>query len=148
MEFPNANIVCNVPRLPKSSANYWGEQSIWTHPYWPQPAHSHWQHSPTQATTQEFLVFIRHPELQLKEYHVLNPLSWANTQEIRSELNSRNTSNSTFEASPKSLVDHAYRTNNPRLQQQNHLAWDTYRQALPASRPLGGWLVPPSAQRL
>ncbi|QCD78830.1 polygalacturonase [Vigna unguiculata] len=59
--------------------------------YKPQPAHSHRQHSPTRATTQEFLMFIRHPEQQLKrcysepqlkrcysepqlkEYHVLNP---------------------------------------------------------------------------
>jgi len=27
---PNTNIVCNVPRLPNSSAIYWGGQSIWT----------------------------------------------------------------------------------------------------------------------
>ncbi|QCD96460.1 hypothetical protein DEO72_LG6g1163 [Vigna unguiculata] len=48
----------------------------------PQPTHSHQQHSPTRATTQQFLVFIRHsePQLegcdsepQLKECHVLNP---------------------------------------------------------------------------
>jgi len=47
--------------------------------YEPQPAHSH---SPTRATTQELLVFIRLPEPQLKrcysepqlkEYHVINP---------------------------------------------------------------------------
>jgi len=82
VEFPNTNIVCNVPRLPNSSTNHWGGQSIWTHPYWPQPAHSHRQHSPTRATTQEFLVFIRYPEPQLKgshsepqpiECHMLNP---------------------------------------------------------------------------
>jgi len=51
-------------------------------PYTLQHAHSHRQHSPTRATTQEFLVFIRHPEPQLKrchsepqlkECHVLNP---------------------------------------------------------------------------
>ncbi|QCE04166.1 hypothetical protein DEO72_LG8g2199 [Vigna unguiculata] len=56
--------------------------------------------------------FIGHPEpqlkrfyseLQLKEYHVLNPLSRATTQGIRSELNSRNTNNPTSEASPKAL---------------------------------------------
>jgi len=41
VEFPNTNIVRNVPRLPNSSANYWGGQSIWTQPYWPQPTHSH-----------------------------------------------------------------------------------------------------------
>jgi len=66
---PNTNIVRNVPRLPKSSAKYWGGQSIWTHPYEPQFAQSHWQHSPTWATTQEFLVFIRHPKPQLKRCH-------------------------------------------------------------------------------
>jgi len=55
VKFPNRNIVRNVLRLPNSSVNYWGGQSIWTHPYWPQPAHSHWQHSPTRATTQEML---------------------------------------------------------------------------------------------
>jgi len=76
------NIVRNVSGLPNSSVNHWGGQSIWTHPYWPQPAHSHRQHSPTRATTQRFLVFIRYPEPQLKgshfgpqpiECHVLNP---------------------------------------------------------------------------
>ncbi|QCE14843.1 hypothetical protein DEO72_LG11g1849 [Vigna unguiculata] len=34
------------------------------------------------------------------------------------------------------------------LQQQNCLAGDTYRQALPASRPLGRGCIPPSAKRL
>ncbi|QCD89343.1 hypothetical protein DEO72_LG4g287 [Vigna unguiculata] len=57
---PHTNIVHNIPRLPNSSA------------------HSHRQHSTTRATTQEFLVFIHHPEPQLnrcysepqlKEYH-------------------------------------------------------------------------------
>jgi len=47
-------------------------------------SHSHRQHSPTRATTQEFLVFILHPEPplkichsqpQLKECHLLNPYS-------------------------------------------------------------------------
>ncbi|QCE04347.1 hypothetical protein DEO72_LG8g2383 [Vigna unguiculata] len=42
-------MVRNVPRLPNSSANYRGGQSIWTHPYWPQPGHSYRQHSPTRA---------------------------------------------------------------------------------------------------
>jgi len=41
VKFLNTNIVRNVPRLPNSSAIYWGGHSIWTHPYWPQPAHSH-----------------------------------------------------------------------------------------------------------
>ena len=40
-----------------------------THSYTPQRAHSHQQHSPTQATIQEFLVFIRHPEPKLKRCH-------------------------------------------------------------------------------
>jgi len=34
----NTNIARNVPRLPNSSANYWGGKSIWTHPCGPQPA--------------------------------------------------------------------------------------------------------------
>jgi len=55
------------------------------------------------SSTQGFLVFIHHPEPQLKEYYVLNPLSRATTQGIRFELNSRNTSNPTFEASPEAL---------------------------------------------
>jgi len=66
---PNTNKVHNVPRLPNSSAIYWGGQSIWTHPYEPQLTHSHRQHSPTRATTQEFLVFIHHLEPQLKRCH-------------------------------------------------------------------------------
>jgi len=97
VEFPNANRVRNVPRLTNLSAKYWGGQSIWTHLYWPQPTHSHRQPSPTRATTQEFLVFIRNPESQLKgchsgpqpiECHMLNPYPepqlkdtfWATTQ--------------------------------------------------------------------
>jgi len=35
VEFPYTNIVRNVPRLPNSSANYWGGQSIRSHPYRP-----------------------------------------------------------------------------------------------------------------
>jgi len=46
---PKYNISRIVPRLPNSSAIYWGGQSILTHLYWPQPAHSHRQHSPTRA---------------------------------------------------------------------------------------------------
>jgi len=65
----NTNIARNVPRLPNLSANYWGGQSICTHPCGPQPAHSHRQDLPTRATTQEFLVFIRHPEPQLEGCH-------------------------------------------------------------------------------
>jgi len=136
VEFPNANIVCNVPRLPKSSANYWGEQSIWTHPYWPQPAHSHLQHSSTRATTQGFLVFIRHPEPQLKrcysepqlkEYHVLNPYPEPQLKDTF-RAKTQGTPTSRPLRYPRSLVDHAHHSkHNTNLLQQNRLAGDTYR---------------------
>ena len=112
VEFPYTNIVCIVPRLPNSSTNNWGGQSIWTHPYWPQPALSHRQHSPTRATTQGFLVFIHHPEPQLKrcysepqlkEYHVLNPYLEPQPKGYVLSHNSRNISNPTFKASLKAL---------------------------------------------
>jgi len=73
-----------------------------------QPAHSHRQHSPTRATTQEFLVFIYHPEPQLKgcyfepqlrEYHMLNPYPKPQLKGYVSSHNSRNTSKSTFKIS-------------------------------------------------
>jgi len=41
VEFPITNKGHNVLRLPNSSVNHWRGHSIWTHPYWPQPAHSH-----------------------------------------------------------------------------------------------------------
>ncbi|QCD89266.1 hypothetical protein DEO72_LG4g210 [Vigna unguiculata] len=44
-------------------------QSSGDPPYEPQHAHSHRQYSPIQATTQGMLVFIRHPEPQLKGCH-------------------------------------------------------------------------------
>jgi len=96
---PNTNIVHDVSRLPNSSTNYWGGQSIWTHPYEPQLAHSHQQHSSTWATTQEFLMFIRHPdpqlkrclsESQLKECHVLNPYPEPQLKGYVPSHNSRN----------------------------------------------------------
>ncbi|QCD82724.1 hypothetical protein DEO72_LG2g3064 [Vigna unguiculata] len=101
VEFPNTNIVRNVPRLPNSS-------------------------------TQGFLVFIRHPELnsrdaipsltrgmsfraQLEECHVFNPYP---------ELNSRDTRNR--------LAGNTYR----RAQSlPNCLAGDAYRQATSGSEP-------------
>ena len=126
----NTNIVRNVPRLPNSSANYWGGQSIWTHPYWPQPAHSHRQYSPTRATTQEFLVFLRQPEPQLKrcdsvpqlkEYHMLNPYPEHNSRNTTCltpipSHNSKDTFRDTTQGTPasrplrypRSLVDHAH----------------------------------------
>ncbi|QCD89853.1 hypothetical protein DEO72_LG4g803 [Vigna unguiculata] len=79
-------------------------------PYEPQLAHSHWKHSPTRATTQKFLVFIRHPEpqlkrchseSQLKECHVLNPYLEPQLKRYILSYNSRNTSKPTFEISSK-----------------------------------------------
>jgi len=107
---PNTNNIRNVPWLPNSSTYYWGGQPKWTHPYTPQRAHSHWQHLPTRATTQEFLVFIRHPEPQLKrchsepqlkECHVLNPYPEQQIKGYVPSHNSRNTNKPTFEESPK-----------------------------------------------
>ena len=81
MEFPNTNIVRNVPGLPNSSVTHWGGQSSWTHPYWPQAAH-HTDRLANPSHNSRFLVFIRYPEPQLKgshsgpqliECHVLNP---------------------------------------------------------------------------
>jgi len=80
-----------------------------------QPAHSHQQHSPTRATTQRFLVFIRYAEPQLKgshsrpqpiECHVLNPYPepqlkdtfWATTHGTPASSPSRYL---------RSLIDHA-----------------------------------------
>ena len=112
VEFPYTKKVRIVPRLPNSLANNWGGQSIWTHPYWPQPAHSHRQHSPTRATTHGFLVFIRHPEPQLKrcysepqleEYHVLNPYPEPQLKGYVPSHNLRNTSNPTLKASLDAL---------------------------------------------
>jgi len=124
---PNTNYIRNVPRLPNSSVNYWGEQSNWTHSYTPLRAHSHRQHSPTWATTQEFLVFIRHPEPklkrcysepQLKEYHVLNPYLEPQLKGYVPSHNSRDTFRATTQGAPaswplryhRSLVDHANQT--------------------------------------
>ena len=65
-------------------------------------------HSPTRATTQGFLVFIRHPEPQLKrcysepqlkEYHLLNPHPEPQLMGCVPSHNSRNTSNLTLKAS-------------------------------------------------
>ena len=95
-------------------------------PYTPQRALSHRQHSPTRATTQEFFVFIRHPEpqlkichfeSQLKECHVLNPYPEPQLKGYVPSHNSRNTTH-------------------------------TSRQVQHASRPPGGGHVPPSATRL
>jgi len=54
-------------------------------------------HPSSRATTQEMLF-----RAQLEECHVLTPIP-SSTQGIRSELNSRNTSKPTFQASLKAL---------------------------------------------
>jgi len=48
VEFPNTNIVRNVQDYQTRQLTT-EEGNLWTHPYWPQPAHSHRQHLPTQA---------------------------------------------------------------------------------------------------
>jgi len=81
VEFPNMNIGRNVLRLPNSSTNYWGGKSSWTHPYWPQPAHSYRQHSPTRSQLKGFSCSSAIPSstrgmpfrAQLEECHVFNP---------------------------------------------------------------------------
>jgi len=86
---------CNVPRLPNSSANYWRGQSIWTHPYWPQPAHSHRPHSPTWAQLKGSPCSSAIPSstrgmpfrAQLVECHVLNPYPELNSRDaFRAQL--------------------------------------------------------------
>jgi len=124
----------------------------------PQCAHSHRQHSPTRATNQKFLVFIRHPELQLKgchsepqlkECHVLNPYPEPQLKGYIMNHISRNTKKPTFEASPK--------PSRPRTLKASKLeAWSLHyclalllsHQAKHASRPPGGGHVPPGAKRL
>ena len=115
MEFPNTNIVHNVPRLPNSSVNHWGGQSIRTHPYWPQPAHSLRQHSPTRAITQRFLVFIRYPEPQLKgshsgpqpiECHVFHPYPEPQPEDTFQAPTYGTTSKPTIEISQKHCRQH------------------------------------------
>ena len=101
MEFPYTNITRNVPRLPNSSA-FLLRRGIFL-----DPSVLATISTLTPATlanpssTQGFLMFIRHPELNSRDAissstrgkcHVLNPYL---------ELNSRNTSKPTFEASLK-----------------------------------------------
>ncbi|QCD86949.1 hypothetical protein DEO72_LG3g1480 [Vigna unguiculata] len=71
--------------------------------------------------------------------------------------NSRDTSRATTHGTttilplkhhPKPYRSCTQKSNNPRLQQQNHLAGDTYRQPLLASRLPGGGRLPPGAKRL
>ncbi|QCD83534.1 hypothetical protein DEO72_LG2g3880 [Vigna unguiculata] len=88
---PNTNIVLNVPRLPNSLASYRGGQSFWIHPYEPKLAYSYRQYSPIRATTQGFLVFLRHPKPQLKECHVFNPYLESQLKGYVPSYNSRNT---------------------------------------------------------
>ena len=156
MEFPNTNIVRNVPRLPNSSANYWGQQSIWTHLYWPQPAHSHRQNSPTRAQLKGSSCSSAIPSstrgvsfrAQLKECHVLNPYP---------KLNSRDTFWATTQRTPasrpirfhRSLVDHATNTSNETSLCYHQIAWHCSRGVRCCRfRSPGGGRVPPSAKRL
>jgi len=124
----------------------------------PQRAHSHRQHSPTRATTQEFLMFIRHPEPQLKRCHsdsqlnecqVLNPYLEPQLKRYVPSHNSRNTSKSTFEVSSKpcrpctskaitTLLLHSIAWGGTqgarRIMLPNRLAGDTCRKAPSTSR--------------
>ncbi|QCE04171.1 hypothetical protein DEO72_LG8g2204 [Vigna unguiculata] len=89
--------------------------------------HSYRPHSPTRATTQGVLVFIRHPEPQLtrcysepqlQEYHVLNPYPEPQLKGYVPSPNSRNSSNLTFEAVSYTHLDvykrqHSYRPHSP-----------------------------------
>ncbi|QCD96326.1 hypothetical protein DEO72_LG6g1028 [Vigna unguiculata] len=90
-------------------------------PYKPQLAHSHQQHSPTRATTQEFLMFICHPKSQLKrshfepqleECHVLNPYPEPKLKGYILIHNSRNTNKLTFEISPKPYTPRTSKSQN------------------------------------
>jgi len=121
---PNTNNIRNVPRLPNSSALYWGGQSNWTHLCTPQRVHSHQQHWLTRATTQEFLVFICHPEPQLKRCH-----SEPQLKGYVSSHNSRNTSKPTFEISPKPCRPRTFKASKLLLPHQYCLALLTSRQA-------------------
>jgi len=107
---PKYNISRIVPRLPNSSAIYWGGQSIRTHPYWPQPAHSHQQHSLTWAQLKGSSCSSAIPSssrgmpfrAQLEECYVLNPYPELNSRDtFQAQL--KESSNLTFEASPKGL---------------------------------------------
>jgi len=147
VEFPNTNIVHNVPGLPNSSMNHWGGQSIWTHLYWPQPAHSHRQHSPTRPQLKGSSC-IRYPEPQLKgshsgpqpiECHVLNP---------HPRPQPKDTFRATIQGTPaspplrylRSLIDHA-------LQFPSHMFNTTIIHALnaqqyPRSLMLKAFVIP------
>ncbi|QCD92870.1 hypothetical protein DEO72_LG5g939 [Vigna unguiculata] len=66
-------------------------QSIWTHPYWPQPAHSYRQHSPTRAQLKGSSCSSAIPSstrgmsfrTQLEECHMLNPYPELNLRDTR-----------------------------------------------------------------
>jgi len=116
VEFPNTNIVRNVPRLLNSSAIYWGGQSFWIHLYWPQHAHSHWQHSPPQAQLKGSSCSSAIPSstrgmpfrAQLEECHMLNPYLELNSRDMfRAQLKEHQQSH--LWSFTKSLVDHSCR---------------------------------------
>jgi len=114
----------------------------------PQHAHSHRQHSPARATTQEFLVFICHAEPQLKECHMLNPYPKPQLKGYVPIHNSRNTNKPTFKISPKPCRSRTSKALQTHLPHQYCLALLTSRHAQCASRPLGRGHVSPGAKRL
>ena len=125
-------------------------------PYAPQHAHSHWQHSPTRATTQEFLMFIRHPEPQLKrchsesqfkECHVLNPYP---EPQLKGYVPIHNARNSVSRPSRyhQSFVDHAHPKQTKLMPLHHRLVLLWSRHAKLTSRLPGGGHVPPGAKRL
>ena len=114
-------------------------------PYAPQHAYSHRQHSPTRATTQEFLVFIRHPKPQLKrchsgpqlkECHVLNPYP---EPQLKGYVRSHNSRNLASRPSRyhQSFVDHAHPKQTKLMPLHHCLALIQSRHAKLTSRPSG-----------
>jgi len=141
VEFPITNIVRNVPRLPNSSTNNWGGQSTWTHPYWPQPAHSHRQHSPTRA--------------QLKGSSCSSAIpSSTRGMSFRAQLkgyipsSTQGTQQSYLWGITKSLVDHPTKSNNLGLTATTSPSGGHVPLGATTSRPPGGGHVPPGAKRL
>jgi len=124
----------------------------------PQRAHSHQQHSPTRGITQEFLVFIRHPEPQLKgchsepqlkECHVLNPYHEPQLKEYIPSHNSRNTSKPTLEISYKPCRPRTSKASKTQVwSPYYHLALLKNRQAKFISKSPSRRHVPLGAKRL
>ena len=105
MEFPIRTIVRTLDtRLTHHRPQPMIAQSSGDPPYEPQHAHSHRQYSPIQATTQGMLVFIRHPEPQLKGCHSEPQLKECHMFTLYLEPQLKEHSNkSIFKVSPKAL---------------------------------------------